>query len=44
MVSDPTLSHDSNFVARAQARDHWPSLVVGQAQLPQDIRIFAKAV
>ncbi|MGZ3722826.1 MAG: hypothetical protein ACXVA9_07860 [Bdellovibrionales bacterium] len=41
MVSEPTLSRDSSFVARALAKNHWASLVVGQAQEPQDIRLFA---
>jgi hypothetical protein len=40
-VSEPTLSRESSFVARATAPGHWPSLVVGQAQEPQDIRLFA---
>jgi hypothetical protein len=44
MVSEPTLSRDSSFVARALAKNHWASLVVGQAQEPQDIRLFANTL
>lgn len=40
-VSEPTLSRDSSFVARAMAKNHWSSLVIGQADVQQDIRLFA---
>ncbi len=39
--SEPTLAHNSTFVARASAPRHWSSLVVGQADHPQDIRLFS---
>lgn len=38
---DPVIDRDSSFVARAVADGHWPSLVVGQAKEPQDIRVFS---
>jgi hypothetical protein len=41
MVSEPSLHRDSSFVAQVSAKDHWPSLVVGQAREPQDVRLFA---
>lgn len=43
-AGDPTLSRDSTFVARASAKNHWPSMVVGQAQVPQDIRLFSNSM
>ncbi len=39
--NDQNLSHDSSFVARAMAPQHWSTLVVGQAEHPQDIRLFS---
>jgi hypothetical protein len=44
LAVEPGLSRDSSFVARAVARDHWPSIVVGQAREPQDIRLFSKSL
>jgi hypothetical protein len=44
LVTEPTLSRDSSFVARALAKNHWPTLVVGQAREPQDIRLFANSL
>lgn len=43
-ISEPTLSRDSSFVARALAKNHWASLVVGQAGEPQEIRLFANSL
>jgi len=39
--SEPTLTHESSYVARAQAPKHWSTLIVGQAQRPQDVRLFS---
>lgn len=39
--SEPTLTHESTYVARATAPKHWSTLVVGQAQHPQDVRLFS---
>jgi len=44
IVTEPTLSRESSFVARAVAKNHWPSLVVGQARDAQDIRLFANTL
>ena len=41
MASEPSIDRDSSFVARAVADNHWPSMVVGQAHEPQDIRVFS---
>lgn len=43
-VSEPSLNKGSSFVARAVANKHWPSLVVGQAHHPQDIRLFSNSL
>lgn len=43
-VSEPSLNHSSSFVARATAKKHWPSLVVGQANHLQDIRLFSNSL
>ncbi len=40
-VTEPTLNAKSTYVARATAPKHWSSLVVGQAEHPQDIRLFS---
>lgn len=40
-ASEPTLNSKSTYVARASAPKHWSSIVVGQAEHPQDIRLFA---
>jgi hypothetical protein len=39
--SEPTLAHESSYVARASANHHWSTIVVGQAQQTQDIRLFS---
>lgn len=44
VVTDPSLGSESSYVARAQAKDHWPSLVVGQAHQPQDIELLSKSL
>jgi hypothetical protein len=44
LVSEPSLNHASSFVARATAKRHWSSLVVGQANHPQDIRLFSNSL
>lgn len=41
IVRDHSLNRESSFVARATAKDHWPSIVVGQAQVPHEIRVFS---
>ncbi len=43
-VSEPSLNHDSSFVARATAKKHWSTLVVGQANHTQDIRLFSNSM
>lgn len=43
-VNEPTLNRNSSFVARALAKNHWPTLIVGQAREPQDIRLFANSM
>lgn len=40
IVSESSITHDSTFVARASAKKHWASLVIGQAEKPQEIRLF----
>lgn len=44
IVSEPSLNRASSFVARAVAKKHWSSLVVGQAEHPQDIRLFSNSL
>jgi hypothetical protein len=39
--AEPTLTHESSYVARASAPKHWSTVVVGQAQHPQDVRLFS---
>lgn len=41
LYNDPTLTHESSYVARAVAPQHWPTLIVGQAQRQQDVRLFS---
>lgn len=43
-VTEPTLSEKSTYVARATAPKHWPSIVVGHADRPQDIRLFSNSL
>lgn len=43
-VSDSSLTAGSTFVARANAKKNWSSLVVGQARHPQDIRLFSNSM
>jgi hypothetical protein len=44
VVTDDSLSKSSSFVARATASQHWASVVVGQANHPQDIRLFSNSL
>lgn len=44
IVTEPSLNHASSFVARATAKKHWSSLVVGQANHAQDIRLFSNSL
>lgn len=44
LVTEPSLNRNSSFVARAVAKKHWPSLVVGQAHHTQDIRLFSNSL
>lgn len=44
VVSEPTLYRRSSFVARAVAQKHWPSIMVGQASRPQDVRLFSNSM
>lgn len=44
MIEEASLSKDSSFVARATAPKHWASVVVGQANHPQDIRVFSNSL
>ncbi len=44
LVVEPSLNRGSSFVARAVAKRHWSSLVVGQAHHPQDIRLFSNSL
>ena len=44
IVNEPNLSRESSFVARALAQGHWPSLVIGQAREPQDVKLFANSM
>lgn len=44
IVADSTLDRDSTFVARAVAPKHWASVVVGQANHPQNIRLFSNTL
>jgi hypothetical protein len=44
LVIEPSLNHASSFVARAVAKRHWSSLIVGQANHPQDIRLFSNSL
>jgi hypothetical protein len=43
-VADSSLDRDSTFVARAVAPKHWASVVVGQANHPQNIRLFSNGL
>ncbi len=43
-VGEPTLNSKSTYVARATAPKHWSSLVIGQAEHPQDIRLFSNSM
>lgn len=42
--SEPSLHQSSSFVARASAPKHWSTLVVGQAEQPQEVRLFANSL
>ncbi len=44
LVVEPSLNRTSSFVARASAKKHWSSLVVGQADHPQDVRLFSNSL
>lgn len=44
VASESSLDHSSTFVVRAQAKNHWPSLVIGQAERPQEIRLFSNSL
>lgn len=44
MVVEPSLNRASSFVARAVAKKHWSTLVVGQAHHPQDVRLFSNSL
>lgn len=44
LVVEPSLNRASSFVARAVAKKHWSSLVVGQAHHPQDVRLFSNSL
>jgi hypothetical protein len=43
-MSEPQLAAGSTFVARATAKKHWSTIVVGQAGRPQDIRLFSNSL
>ncbi len=43
-ISESTLNAKSTFVARASAPKHWSSIVIGQAEKPQDIRLFSNSL
>ena len=43
-VVEASLSRESSFVARASAKNHWSSVIVGQARTPQDIRLFKNSL
>lgn len=42
--SDPSLNKGSTFVARASAKKHWPTLVVGRAGSGQEVRLFPSSL
>lgn len=44
IVREANLDATSTFVARASARKHWSSVIVGQAERPQDIRLFSDSL
>lgn len=43
-VGQPNLHSKSTFVARATAPKHWASIVIGQAEKPQDIKLFSNTL
>jgi hypothetical protein len=40
--NDHSLTEDSSFVARATAKDQWPTIVLGHSRRLQEIRLFSK--
>lgn len=44
IYTEPTLNRESSFIARATAKNHWPTLVVGQAGHPQDIKMYPNSM
>lgn len=44
LVTEPTLTRESSFVARAVAKDHWSTVTVGQAFVPQDMQLLSKTL
>jgi hypothetical protein len=44
VASEPDLDRESTFVVRAQAKRHWPTLMVGQSGTAQDIRLFSDSL
>lgn len=44
VATEPNIDPSSTFVVRAQAKKHWSTLVVGQAERSQDIRLFSESL
>lgn len=44
VVVAESLSRESSYVARAVAKDHWSSVMVGQAHVPQDLKLLSKSL
>lgn len=44
VATEPNIDSSSTFVVRAQAKKHWSTLVVGQAERTQDIRLFSESL
>ncbi len=44
LLNNSSLNPSSTFVARASAPDHWPSLIVAQSELTQDVRLLSNSL